>query len=129
MIPDLRAYTVYALATTSGAPKDALDKAWTVATNSATKGLALTGLALAAASDGRAKQAADLLEKKAHVTDVDAYWEGTYDGMLDFWDDTSPETTAFALKLLIRRGSLERADAKSRALACRASRRRLLVLD
>jgi hypothetical protein len=28
MIPDLRAYTVYALATTGGAPKDALDKAW-----------------------------------------------------------------------------------------------------
>ncbi len=28
MIPDLRAYTVYALATTGGAPKDALDKTW-----------------------------------------------------------------------------------------------------
>ncbi len=28
MIPDLRAYTVYALATTGGAAKDALDKAW-----------------------------------------------------------------------------------------------------
>ena len=42
-----------------------------------------------------------LLEKKAKVTDVDAYWEGNYDGLLDYWDDTSPETTAFALKLLI----------------------------
>ncbi len=28
MVPDLRAYTVFALATTGGAPKDALDKAW-----------------------------------------------------------------------------------------------------
>ena len=28
MIPDLRAYVVYALATTGGAPKDALDKVW-----------------------------------------------------------------------------------------------------
>jgi len=28
MIADLRAYTVYALATTGGAPKDALERAW-----------------------------------------------------------------------------------------------------
>ena len=102
MIPDLRAYTVYALATTGGAPKDALDKAWSSQDKLSDEGLALAGLALDAASDARAHQAAELLEKKAHATDVDAYWEGNYDGMMDFWDDTSPETTAFALKLLIR---------------------------
>jgi uncharacterized protein YfaS (alpha-2-macroglobulin family) len=101
MIPDLRAYAVYALATTGGAPKDALDKVWSSRDKLSDEGLALTGLALAAAGDGRAKTAADLLEKKAHATDVDAYWVGTYDGLLDFWDDTSPETTAFALKLLL----------------------------
>jgi len=28
MLPELRAYTVYALAATGGAPKDALDKTW-----------------------------------------------------------------------------------------------------
>ncbi len=102
MIPDLRAYTVFALATTGGAPKDALDKAWSSQDKLSDEGLALTGLALDAAGDARAHQAAVLLEKKAHVTDVDAYWEGNYDGMMDFWDDTSAETTAFALKLLIR---------------------------
>ncbi len=102
MIPDLRAYTVYALATTGGAPKDALDKTWDSRDKLSDEGLALTGLALDAAGDARAHQAAELLEKKAHATDVDAYWEGNYDGMMDFWDDTSPETTAFALKLLIR---------------------------
>ena len=101
MIPDLRAYAVYALATTGGAQKDALDKTWDSRDKLSDEGLALTGLALAAANDSRAKQAADLLEKKAHATDVDAYWVGTYDGLLDFWDDTSPETTAFALKLLL----------------------------
>ena len=58
MIPDLRAYTVYALATTGGAPKDALDKAWTSRDKLSDEGLALTGLALAAAGDSRAKQAA-----------------------------------------------------------------------
>jgi hypothetical protein len=43
-----------------------------------------------------------LLEKKAHVTDVDAYWAGQLrrpDGVLG---RHLPETTAFALKLLIR---------------------------
>jgi alpha-2-macroglobulin len=102
MIPDLRAYTVYALATTGGAPKDALDKAWEDRGKLSDEGLALVGLALDAAGDGRAREAATLLEKKARVSDIDAHWEGSYDGLLEFWDDTSPETTAFALKLLIR---------------------------
>ena len=58
--------------------------------------------ALSVSPHTRAHEAALLLEKKAHVSDVDAHWEGSYDGMLEYWDDTSPETTAFALKLLIR---------------------------
>ncbi len=101
MIPDLRAYVVYALATTGGAPQDALDKAWDSRDKLSDEGLALAGLALAAAGDSRAKQVVELLEKKAKVTDFDAHWEGNYDGLLDFWDDTSPETTAFALKLIV----------------------------
>jgi len=101
MIPDLRAYAVYALATTGAAPNDAVEKAWDTRDKLSDEGLALTGLALAAANDSRAKQVADLLEKKAHQTDNDAYWAGNYDELLDFWNDTSPETTAFALKLII----------------------------
>ena len=102
MIPDLRAYTVYALATTGGAPKDALDKSWDDRSKLSDEGLALTGLALDAASDSRAHDAAQLLEKKAQATDFDAHWEGSYDGLMELWDDTSPETTAFGLKLLVR---------------------------
>jgi alpha-2-macroglobulin len=102
MIPDLRAYAVYALATTGGVPKSALDKTWDSREKLSDEGLALAGLALDAAGDSKAQQAAGLLEKKAHMTDADAHWEGNYDGMMEFWDDTSPETTAFALKLLIR---------------------------
>jgi hypothetical protein len=107
MIADLRAYVVYALATTGGAPKEALDKAWGSRGKLSDEGLALVGLALDAAGDSRAKDAAMLLEKKASATDSDAYWAGTYDSLLDYWDDTSAETTAFALKLLVRqeRGS------------------------
>jgi uncharacterized protein YfaS (alpha-2-macroglobulin family) len=104
MIADLRAYVVYALATTGGAPKDSLDKAWGSRDKLTDEGLALVGLAMAAVNrgeDGRPKEAAELLEKKAKATDVDAYWSGNYSGLMEYWDDTSPETTAFALKLLI----------------------------
>jgi hypothetical protein len=107
MTPDLRAYAVYALATTGGAPRDGLDKAWSSRDKLSDEGLALVGLALDAAHDGRALDAARSLEKKAKLSNIDAHWEGNYDGLLEYWDDTAPETTAFALKLLIRqdRGS------------------------
>jgi len=102
MVPDLRAYTVYALATTGGAPKDALDKVWNSRDKLSDEGLALAGLALDSAGDSRAHEAATLLEKKAHTSDADAWWAGNYDGLLEYWDDTSAETTALALKLLVR---------------------------
>jgi hypothetical protein len=102
MVADLRAYVVYALATTGGAPKDALDKTWESRGKLSDEGLALAGLALDAAGDSRARDAAQLLEKKARVTSSDAWWAGSYDGLLEYWDDTSDETTAFALKLIAR---------------------------
>jgi hypothetical protein len=102
MVSDLRAYVVYALATTGGAQKDALDKAWQGRSKLSDEGLALVGLALDAAGDSRAKDAVQLLEKKAKTTESDAYWAGNFDGLLEYWDDTSDETTAFALKLLVR---------------------------
>jgi len=107
MIPGLRAYTVYALATTGGAPTDALNKVWDSRGKLSDEGLALAGLALDAAGDGRAKQAAELVEKKAKTDGADAYWSGNYDELLEDWGDTSNETTALALKLIIRqdRGS------------------------
>ncbi len=102
MIADLRAYTVYALATTGGAPKDALEKAWGSREKVSDEGLALLGLAMDAAGDARAKEAATLIEKEAKTTDADIYWSGSYDELLDSWGDTSAETTALALKLIIR---------------------------
>jgi hypothetical protein len=102
MIPDLRAYVVYALANTGNAPADALNKVWDSRDKLSDEGLALAGLALDAAGDSRARDAATLLEKKAKVNDLDAYWSGNYDGLMEYWDDTSSETTAFALKLLAR---------------------------
>jgi hypothetical protein len=105
MIPDLRAYAAFALATTGGAPKETLDQAWTSREKLSDEGLALVGLALDAAGDSRAREAAAMLEKKAKTTGTDAYWTGSYDGLLEYWDDTSAETTALALKLLVRQSS------------------------
>jgi len=102
MTSELRAYTVYALSTTGGAPHDALDRAWSSRDKLSNEGLALVGLALDAAGDSRAHEAAQLLEVRAKLSEVDAHWEGNYDGLLEYWDDTTPETTAFALKLLVR---------------------------
>ena len=102
MLPELRAFVVYSLATTGGAPKEALDKAWESRGKLSDEGIALIGLALDAAGDARASQAAQFLEKKAKATNTDAYLAGNYDGLLDYWDDTSAETTALALKLLVR---------------------------
>jgi hypothetical protein len=102
MIADLRAYLVYALATTGGAPREALEKTWQSRDKLSDEGLALVGQALHEAGDKRALEATWLLEKKAKTTDTDAYWTGSYDGLLEYWDDTSDETTAFALKLLAR---------------------------
>lgn len=100
MAPDLRAYVVYALSTNGGVSKETLDKTWADRGKLSDEGLALSGLALDMNHDSRANDAANLLEKKAKVTGTDAHWEGTYDGLLDYWNDTSAETTALALKLL-----------------------------
>ncbi|HEY1901690.1 MAG TPA: MG2 domain-containing protein [Terracidiphilus sp.] len=105
MIPDLHAYAAFALAATGGAPKETLDQAWTSREKLSDEGLALVGLALDAAGDSRAREAAGMLEKKAKTTGTDAYWAGSYDGLLEYWDDTSAETTALALKLLVRQSS------------------------
>lgn len=102
MVPDLRAYVLYSLASNGGVSKDAFDKAWSERNKLSDEGLALLGLALNTGNDARWKDAADLLRSKEKVTDTDIHWEGTYDGMLEYWNDTSVETTAFALKLFMR---------------------------
>ncbi|MGB8260440.1 MAG: MG2 domain-containing protein [Terracidiphilus sp.] len=114
MVPDLRAYVLYAMATTGEAPKEALDKAWSKREKLSDEGLALLGLALQAASDPRAHEAATLLEKKAHTDATEAWWQTSYDGLMGYWFDTSAETTAFALKLLV-------AEDKGSALAPKAA--------
>jgi alpha-2-macroglobulin len=102
MFADLRVYSTFALTTTGGATRDDLADAWRIREKVSMEGLALLGLALDAAGDLRARQATDMLEKRADISATDANWAGSYDGLLEYYGDTAPETTALALKLLIR---------------------------
>jgi uncharacterized protein YfaS (alpha-2-macroglobulin family) len=102
MIPDLRAYTLYALATTGGISKEQFDPLWSDRAKLSNEALAFAGLALDAAGDSRAHEAAQLIETKAKVSGNAAWWESQYDNLLDDWGDNSPEATSVALKLLIR---------------------------
>jgi alpha-2-macroglobulin len=111
MLVNLRAYTVYALAISGGtsggqqdkAIQDALDKLWDSRDKLTDEGVAFAGLAFDAVKDKRADQLTQLLEKRAKQDNGGAHWESFRDELLDFYGDDSPETTAFAIELLVAR--------------------------
>ncbi len=100
MKADLRGYVVYALALNGGADAAMLNDAYHARSDMSAQGLAMLGLALHTAKDGRDKQIAAQLEKLA-VTEGDAvYWKSDFDSFMEFYVDDSAETTAYALRLL-----------------------------
>jgi len=103
VLPDVRAYIAYALVVSGEKDRAVLNSVWAERDKMSPYGLALLGLALDAAGDMRADQAAELLERQAKTDDSEAYWETKRDPLLDFPHDSSPEATAHALKLLARR--------------------------
>jgi alpha-2-macroglobulin len=101
MIPELRAYVVYALslagASNLGAPIDTL---WSRRSDLSAEGLALTGMAMQRTGDNRERDVARLLEANAKRTGSLVSWPSSYDPLLDLSDDNSAESTAFALRFL-----------------------------
>jgi uncharacterized protein YfaS (alpha-2-macroglobulin family) len=97
---ELRAYVAYALAQSGSKDENLLNTIWDRRAKGSAQALALTGLTLQMAGDSRAKTVADELENQAKSSDVEAWWEGTYDYLMEFEIDDSPETTAYAIKLL-----------------------------
>lgn len=93
--PDLRAYLAYALAT-----KPEVEQAWGQRAEMTSYGQVFLGLALQEVKDPRAVEVAQSLEAAAKQNASEAWWPGTRDPLLDFEDDTTPEITAYALKLL-----------------------------
>jgi alpha-2-macroglobulin len=100
MIPDLRAYVVYALALDKTVDGKMLDEAYRRRSDMSSQGASMLGLALHAAGDKRDQEVAGLVEKQAKVTETEAHWPSEYDSLMEFYIDDSAESTAFALRLL-----------------------------
>jgi uncharacterized protein YfaS (alpha-2-macroglobulin family) len=101
MIPDLRAYVVYAL-TEAGVEnmKDSVDQLWARQSDLSAEGLSLTGLTMLHSADSRVPQIAKLLEAKANRAGMLASWPSSYNPLLDLYYDNDAESTAFALRFL-----------------------------
>ena len=102
MLPDLKAYAAWALATAGAADSKVTDDVRAKQKDLTAYGVALLGLTyeLANNKSGAAEMAA-LLEQRVKQNDAEAWWPGDRDTLMDFYADVTPEVTAFALKLLV----------------------------
>ena len=100
---DLRAYMAYALVL-SGAESNAtlVDSVWSQRSTLTAYGEALLGLAMAQINDSRANDLAKQLTAAAKQDEAQAWWPTDTNNLMDYYGDTTPQATAFALKLLDR---------------------------
>jgi uncharacterized protein YfaS (alpha-2-macroglobulin family) len=97
---DLRAYIQYALSLAGLADAAALGDLYDQRTKLSPYGLAILGLAMEQARDGRVADIASDLERSVQQDQEQAWWTATRDSLLDFSADATPEATAYAVKLL-----------------------------
>jgi len=100
MIADLRAYVVYALALSGERGPKSLDLVWKYKDNLSAEGVALVGLTMKLANDGRVNEAVEALRGMVKAEGDGSYWESKYDGLMEIEIDDSAEATAYAVKLL-----------------------------
>jgi alpha-2-macroglobulin len=101
MLPDLRAYVMYALSQAGASGLDeSLDTLYSRRNDLSAEGLALTGLAMQHGQQDRVREIARLLENKVKRQGALAYWPSNYSPLLDLEYDNSAESTAFALRFL-----------------------------
>jgi len=100
---DLRAYMAYALVL-SGTDSNAtiVESVWNQRSTLTSYGKALLGLAMAQINDSRANDLAKQLISDAKQDDAQAWWPTDTNYLMDYYGDTTPQATAFALKLLDR---------------------------
>ena len=103
MAADLRAYMVYALAVAGQGSPDLLGPVYEKRSGLSPYGMAMLGLALEAARDGRAADISAALERTVEQDQEQAWWTARRDEMLDFSADATPEATAWAVKLISHR--------------------------
>ncbi len=99
---DLRAYMAYALVLSGTHDAAILDSVWNQRSTLTAYGQALLGLAMLEMNDGRANDLSKQIESEAKQDDSQAWWPSDNNYLMEFSGDTTPETTAYALKLLDR---------------------------
>ncbi|WP_419803999.1 alpha-2-macroglobulin family protein [Terriglobus sp.] len=102
MLPDLRAFVVYALAQHKHNVSAQLDTLYGRRNDLSPQALAYTGLAMRLAKDGRSAEIANLLEAKANVQGELVSWAADRNNLLDVDTNESAAATAFALKFLLQ---------------------------
>ncbi len=102
LAPDLRAYVGYALALAGQPDTGALNALDKNKSKLSPYGSALLGLAFDSIKDSRSAELASQLEKTARQNESEAWWPARRDEMLDFTADVTPESTAYAMKLISR---------------------------
>jgi uncharacterized protein YfaS (alpha-2-macroglobulin family) len=98
---DLRAYMAYSLVL-SGTDSNAtvLDSVWNQHSTLTPYGLALLGLAMWQAGHSHAADLVKQLESGAKQNNTQAWWPTDANYLMDYYGDTTPQATAYAMKLL-----------------------------
>ena len=100
---DLRAYMAYALVLTGTDSNIAIvDAVWSQRATLTSYGKALLGLAMERINDSRANDLEKQLAADAKQDDSQAWWPTDTNNLMEFSGDTTPQATAYALKLLDR---------------------------
>jgi uncharacterized protein YfaS (alpha-2-macroglobulin family) len=97
---DLRAYMAYALVLSGEHETKVLDSVWEQRSTLTSYGKALLGLAMLESNDARAYELSRQLEAEAKQDDSQAWWPSDNNYLMDYYGDTTPQATAYALKLL-----------------------------
>ena len=111
-VPDLKAYMLFGMASALSAPdlpmKDevrtltasAADATWSTRDRMSPYGRALLTLALGMMQDKRAAEVANVLAADVQKKGDVAWWHVEHNPLLEDWEDTSVEATAFAVRAL-----------------------------
>jgi uncharacterized protein YfaS (alpha-2-macroglobulin family) len=99
---DLRAYMAYALVVSGLRDTAILNSVWEQRSTLTFYGQAVLGLSMAETGDARANDMAKQLESEVQQDDSQAWWPSDTNYLMEFSGDTTPEATAYALKLLNR---------------------------
>ena len=104
-----------------------LDSVWKQRSTLTSYGKALLGLAMLEMNDARANDLTKQLEGEAKQDDSQAWWQSDMNYLMDFSGDTTPQATAYVLKLLNAHRAEQPAGAEGRGVSGEPSQRRLLL--